>query len=274
MIVAEVGVNHNGSLDRAVEMIGVAKEAGCTHVKFGTFKADEFCALDDPLYAMFKSCELPDIAWKVLKREAESVGIGFFSTPQNETDLALLLAAGVPCIKIGSDDLTNLGLIASYASHGLPMILSIGMADTSDVQKAVRLVRHLPLTVCVCTSEYPCPPEHANLARITTLQEMFPYAEIGFSDHTIGSDAASIAAALGATYFEKHFTLDNALPGPDHAFSANPYELWCWVNRIKGALDMLGDGEIKPTESERVNREKWRRASGQKIRGDFKEKAA
>lgn len=267
MIVAEVGINHNGSLDRALAMIGFAKLAGCDAVKFGTFKADEFCAPDDPLYEVFKSCELPDAAWKLLKSEADSRGIAFFSTPQNETDLDLLLAAGVQRIKVGSDDLTNTRLISAYASHGLPMILSTGMADETDVRNAIRAAISVPLTVCVCTSEYPCPPEHANLGRIATLREMFPYVEIGFSDHTVGPQAAIMAAALGAEYFEKHFTLNNALPGPDHAFSANPAQLSEWASEIRNAFALLGSYEFAPTEAERVNRTKWRRASGQKIRG-------
>lgn len=274
MIVAEVGVNHNGSLERAIEMIGVAKAAGCDAVKFGTFKAAEFCAPDDPLYEMFKSCELPDYAWRILKREADRQGIIFFSTPQNESDLALLLDVGVPCIKVGSDDLTNLALLRAYRRAALPMILSTGMADLVDVEIAVAVlsalvwdIPNIPLTVCVCTSEYPCPPEHANLARIRTLRALFKDVEIGFSDHTVGPSAAIVAAALGATYFEKHFTLDNSLPGPDHAFSANPAQLAEWVRAIKNASVMLGDGEFEPTEAERINRQKWRRTSGQRIRG-------
>lgn len=267
MIVGEVGVNHNGSLERALEMVGVAKDAGCDGVKFGTFKAAEFCAPDDPLYEMFKSCELPDYAWSTIKREADRLGIIFFSTPQNESDLKLLLNVGVPCIKVGSDDLTNLALIEAYASHGLPIILSTGMADAWDIRLAARAAKGVPLTVCVCTSEYPCPPAHANLARITTLRQILPEAEIGFSDHTVGAQAVAVAAALGATYYEKHFTLDNDLIGPDHNFSANPSQLIEWVSAIKTSIAVLGSSEIRPTEQERINRAKWRRASGQKIRG-------
>lgn len=267
VIVGEVGVNHNGSLDRALAMVGAAKEAGCDAVKFGTFKAAEFCAPDDPLYEMFKSCELPDDAWKIIKSEADRLGIIFFSTPQNESDLQLLLDVGVPCIKVGSDDLTNLALIEAYAAHRLPMILSTGMADWHDIFCAMVAAIAVPLTVCVCTSEYPCPLEHANLARITTLRKLLPEVSIGFSDHTVGSEAAAVAAALGATYFEKHFTLDNDLPGPDHHFSANPKQLAEWVRAIKSVFKLLGDGEVTPTTQELSNRAKWRRASGQKIRG-------
>lgn len=266
-IVAEVGINHNGDLDRALAMIAVAQEAGCDAVKFGTFKAAEFCAPSDPLYTVFKSCELPDRAWTVLKQECYKSGILFFSTPQNATDLALLLAAGVPCIKIGSDDLTNTALIEAYAKVGLPLILSTGMADAWDVRIAVHTARAVPLLVCVCTSEYPCPPEHANLLRIETLRSILPDVPIGFSDHTEGPQAAVAAAALGAAYFEKHFTLDNTLPGPDHKFSANPAQLANWVWSIKHARTLLGDGKIEPSEVERANRTKWRRESGQQIRG-------
>lgn len=266
-IVGEVGVNHNGSLDRALAMVGVAKEAGCDAVKFGTFKAAEFCAPDDPLFKMFQSCELEDAAWKIIKSEADRLGIIFFSTPQNRTDLDVLLKVGVPAVKVGSDDLTNLDLIRSYAGVGLPLILSTGMADERDVFNAVDAASSALLAVCVCTSEYPTPPQHANLARITTLREILPDVPIGFSDHTVGPMAACIAAGLGASYFEKHMTLDNTLSGPDHIFSANPAQLANWVLSIRTAHAMLGSGAIVPTEVERQNAPKWRRESGQKIRG-------
>ena len=146
LIVAEAGINHNGDLDRALAMVTAAKEAGCDAVKFATLKADEFCnpahmisyrhegaLVTEPEIEMFRRCELPDSAWRTLKDECDRHGIIFFSTPQNESDLKLLLDVGVPAIKIGSDDLTNLKLIASYATHELPLILSTGMADYTDV---------------------------------------------------------------------------------------------------------------------------------------------
>lgn len=280
-VVAEAGINHNGDLDRALAMVTAAKEAGCDAVKFATLKAAEFCnpehvisyrhngeLVTEPEIEMFRRCELPDGAWRTIKDECDRHGIIFFSTPQNESDLKLLLDVGVPAIKIGSDDLTNLKLVASYASHGLPLILSTGMADYMDVFAATNVARASgcdQFIVCVCTSEYPCPPAHANLGRIGTLKRTFEH--VGFSDHTEGSMAATIASALGACYIERHFTLDNQLRGPDHAFSANPGQLAWWVKDIRAARTMMGDGRVAPTEQERASRAFWRRKSGQKIRG-------
>lgn len=266
-IVAEVGVNHDGSVRQALKMVDEAAACGVHAVKFGVFKADEFCAKSDSLYETFKRCELPDDAWYEIRARCDAAGVVFFGTPQNESDLEILLKVGVPCIKVGSDDLTNLALIRAYAKHRLPLILSIGMADAWDVLASVAACGETPLIVCACTSEYPCPPEHANLARIATLGKICPDIPIGFSDHTIGAGAATIAAALSACYIEKHFTLDVFIHGPDHAWSATPERLQTWAEAIRTTHAMLGSGEIEPTESERENRDKWRRKSGQRIRG-------
>lgn len=284
-IVAEAGINHNGSIDLALQMVTAAKEAGCDAIKFATLKAAEFCnpahmisyRYDGELVTeseldMFRRSELPDDAWRTIKAECDRHEIIFFSTPQNESDLDLLMSVGVPCIKVGSDDLTNLALLRAYASRGLPMILSTGMADAFDIHAAFQAINErrdepAPLVICACTSEYPCPPQDANLLRVKRMRGIFKHTPIGFSDHTTGSEAAVVAAALGACYFEKHFTMDNTLRGPDHDFSASPNELWAWADGIRLAHVLLGDGEIKPTEQERVNRVNWRRASGQQIRG-------
>ena len=278
-IVAEAGINHNGSLDRALAMVTVAKQAGCDAIKFSAFKAAEFCnprhsityhhqgvLVTEPEIEMFRRCELPDGSWRTIKYECDRHGIIFFATPQNESDLLPLLDVGVPCIKVGSDDLTNLALIESYAKHGLPMILSTGMAESHDVFCAMRAALPRQMMLLVCTSEYPCPLENANLQRITTLQSAVTIP-VGFSDHTIGAKAAIIATALGACYLEKHFTLSNEMRGPDHAFSANPAGLERWASAIRKTRVLMGSGAIEPTQQERVNRINWRRTSGQKIRG-------
>ena len=280
-IVGEVGINHNGDVERAIKMVSVAKKAGCDAVKFATLKAGEFCnpkhmvsywyrgeLVTEPEIDMFRRCELPDEAWRDIRDECERNDIIFFSTPQNESDLKLLLDVGVPAIKVGSDDLTNLKLIAAYAKHGLPLILSTGMADARDILAAGNIALACgcsKLVYLVCTSEYPCAPKHANLKRITTLKKTFPL--VGFSDHTVGTAAATVATTLGACYLEKHFTLNNFMRGPDHAFSANPWQLEDWVKAIRGVSVLMGTGRIAPTEQERVNRVNWRRASGQQIRG-------
>jgi N,N'-diacetyllegionaminate synthase len=275
-VVAEVGINHNGELARALEMIHVAQQAGCDAVKFQTFKAAEF--VNDPsqmftyrsqgreitesMLAMFQRCELPHSAWPVIKAECDSAGIRFFSTPQNQSDLDILLGVGVPAVKVGSDDFTNLPLLRQYARSGKPLILSSGMSDMAEAHQALEAVGALdgyPTILLVCTSQYPTPPPDANLARITTLRAAFPNVPIGFSDHTRGAIAAAMAVALGACFLEKHFTLSHDLPGPDHWFSEEPAGLGDWVASIRAAEKLLGSPLVRPTAIERGNKLEYQR---------------
>ena len=275
-VVAEVGINHNGEIDKALEMIHVAKTAGCDAVKFQTFKAKEF--VNDPtqmftyqsqgkevtesMLEMFQRYELAESAWPVIKKECEKAGIMFLSTPQNRTDLDILLKVGVPGIKIGSDDFTNLPLLQSFAQTGLPLILSTGMSDLAEAHQALEAVGGLdgyPVILLVCTSQYPTPPDDTNLARISTLQAAFPMVPIGFSDHTSGPVASALAVALGAVFLEKHFTLSHDLPGSDHWFSEDPNGLTEWVNGIRTAHRMLGSPLVRPTSVERNNKREYQR---------------
>jgi sialic acid synthase SpsE len=275
-VVAEVGINHNGDLGRALEMIHIAKQAGCDAVKFQTFKATEF--INDPaqmftyrsqgrevtesMLAMFQRYELPNSAWSVIKAECAMAGIRFFSTPQNRSDLDILIEVGVPAVKVGSDDFTNLPLLKSYAQSGLPLILSSGMSDLAEAHQALEAVGALdgyPTILLVCTSQYPTPAADANLARITTLRAAFPTVPIGFSDHTRGSLAAAMAVALGACFLEKHFTLSHDLAGPDHWFSEEPSGLSDWAASIRIAETMLGSPLVRPTAIERGNKLEYQR---------------
>lgn len=275
-VVAEVGINHNGELDRALEMIHVAKSAGCDAVKFQTFKAMEFVndpsqmftyrsqgkELTESMLAMFQRHELPEAAWPVIKAECTKAGIMFFSTPQNRSDLDILLEVGVPAIKVGSDDFTNLPLLKSYAQSGLPLILSTGMSDLAEAYQALEAVGALdgyPVILLVCTSQYPTVPDDTNLARITTLRGAFPMIPIGFSDHTSGALASALAVALGAVFLEKHFTLSHDLPGPDHWFSEDSPGLHTWVQSIRTAYRMLGSPLVRPTIIERTNKREFQR---------------
>jgi N,N'-diacetyllegionaminate synthase len=202
---------------------------------------------------MFERYELPRDAWFAIKSECDRVGVVFLSTPQNRSDLDLLLEVGVPAIKVGSDDFTNLPLLKSYASTGLPLILSCGMADLAEVYRSLEsagaLEQH-PTILLLCTSQYPTPLKDVNLSKLATLRAAFPTITLGFSDHTQGSIAASVAIAFGAAVFEKHFTLDKGLPGPDHWFSEDPDTLAEWVRAIRAAHTSLGNPVIRPTESE------------------------
>lgn len=270
-IIAEVGINHNGELEKAYQMIEVAKNAGADCIKFQTFKADEFVGDPDQTYTyisrgkeitesmleMFKRYEFKKNDWSLIKKKCDEVGIVFLSTPQNRSDLDILLEIGITAIKVGSDDFTNLPLLKSYAKTGLPMLVSCGMADFAEVYQALETIGSLdgyPTILFLCTSQYPAPAEDVNLNKLKTLSSAFPDLILGFSDHTQGTLAASVAVGLGARVFEKHFTLDNNLPGPDHWFSADPIELKEWVNSIKTAYKMLGNNIIRPTAAEKEMR--------------------
>ena len=275
-VVAEAGINHNGELERALEMIQVAKAAGCDAIKFQTFKAKEF--VNDPsqmftyrsqgeevtesMLAMFQRYELPESAWPVIKATCDQADILFFSTPQNRTDLDILLKVGVPAVKVGSDDFTNLPLLKSYAQSGLPLILSTGMSDLAEAHQALEAVGGLdgyPVILLVCTSQYPTPPDDTHLARMTTLRAAFPMVPIGFSDHTRGALASALAVALGAVFLEKHFTLSHDLPGPDHWFSEDPAGLGEWVAGIRTAYRMMGSPLVRPTPVECGNKLEYQR---------------
>ena len=195
--IAEVGLNHNGDVDRAIHMIMAAKRAGVDCVKFQTFKADEFCRPEDPLYPTFKACELPDSAWSILKAHCNTAGLMFMSTPQNPSDLELLLPLGIQAIKIGSDDCCNVPLVLEYAKHGLPLIISTGMAWPKDLALTVTELARLraPAAYLVCTSQYPTPAEEVRISRIPTLQDFVSPAPVGFSDHSIGPMAAQISCS-------------------------------------------------------------------------------
>jgi N,N'-diacetyllegionaminate synthase len=275
--IAEAGINHNGDLQRAKRMIEIAKKVGADAVKFQTFKADEFCGDTNQLFtyqsqgltvtesmmAMFKRNELTQEQWQYLKKYCDELGITFFSTPQNRSDLDLLLTLGIPVIKIGSDDFTNTPLIESYAKEGLPLILSCGMSDLAEVHQALETAgwfEGASVAILLCTSQYPTPPADVNIHKLTTLQHAFPGLLVGFSDHTRGTLAASLAVALGARIFEKHFTLDHDLPGPDHWFSDEPDELASWLESIRTADLMLGSPYLRPTAQEREMRITARRS--------------
>jgi N,N'-diacetyllegionaminate synthase len=266
-IIAEAGINHNGSIKIAKQMIDVAKEADADAVKFQTFKAEEFCGdpkqiftyqskgrtVSESMQAMFKRYEFNANQWAEISNYCRHIGITFFSTPQNQSDLELLLKIGVPAIKVGSDDFTNLSLLKSYAKAGLPLILSCGMSDIGEVHQALETAGWFhgkPVMLLLCTSQYPTPPDDVHVLKLTTLQNAFPGLLVGFSDHTVGVVAASMATALGAKVFEKHFTLDHGLHGPDHWFSEEPAGLVEWVKSIRSATKMRGGYFVRPTVAE------------------------
>ena len=273
--VAEVGINHNGELDRAFKMIKVAKDSGADAVKFQTFRAAEFCGksqqftyksqgktVTESMLEMFQRYEFTREQWFELKKECDKQSITFMSTPQNKTDLDLLLELGIPAIKVGSDDLTNTPLICRYAEEKLPLILSSGMSDLSEVYNSINIAGGFdghPVALLLCTSQYPTPPEEVHLAKLHTLKNALPGITIGFSDHTKGALASSLAVAFGATILEKHFTLDNNLAGPDHWFSEDLDGLKDWINSIHTAYTMKGNPLVRPTQLEAKNKGEYQR---------------
>jgi len=276
-IIAEVGINHNGRLDLACEMIQTAKRAGASAVKFQTFKAEEFCGdetatytylsqgrtVTEPMREMFKRVELRREAWFKIKEECDRNDIIFMSTPQNVSDMRLLLEIGVPMLKIGSDDFTNIPLVKTYAQTGLPLVLSCGMSDLAEVHQTLEAAGAFeghPTVLCLCTSQYPTPPADVNLRKLETLKHAFPMVHLGFSDHSQGPLASSLATAFGACVFEKHFTLSRDLPGPDHWFSENPETLKAWVDAIKTSTLLLGSALVRPTTEEREMKKIARRS--------------
>ena len=266
-IIAEAGINHNGNLETAFEMIRVAKASGADCIKFQTFKAEEFVGdrnqsyeylsqgkkVSESMLEMFRRHEFDRASWHAIRRRCDEVGIVFLSTPQNYSDLELLLELGVDAVKVGSDDFTNLPLLTRYAGQGLPLLVSCGMCTLAEVYQSLEAIGSLdgyPTVLLLCTSQYPTPPDDVNLLKLSTLRAAFPMVPLGFSDHTQGVLASTMALSLGAVVFEKHFTLDHNLPGPDHWFSEDPAGLAEWVAAIRSGHRMLGSAVVRPTESE------------------------
>jgi sialic acid synthase SpsE len=268
---AEVGINHNGSMENAFRMIEIAKNAGVDAVKFQTFKAKEFVGDPNQMFTyqsqgkevtesmldMFTRYEFNDEDWIKIKEKCDKEGILFLSTPQNLSDLEVLMQLGVEAIKVGSDDFTNIPLLKQYSQKKLPMFVSCGMSDMAEVYTSLNAIGTFdgfPTALFLCTSEYPTPAEDVNLRKLTTLGNAFPNLILGFSDHTEGPLASSLAVAFGAVVFEKHFTLDRNLPGPDHWFSEDPIGLKTWCTSIRTAYTMLGSSLVAPTEKEKAMR--------------------
>lgn len=267
-VIAEAGVNHNGSLDTALRLVDAAAEAGADAVKFQTFSADRLATLEAPKAAyqqrttdpgesqrdMLRRLELPEGDYGPLMRHCEERGVTFLSSPFDEISADFLVGLGVPALKIPSGELTNLPFLAHVAGTGLPLIVSTGMATMDEVAAAVRTVREgthepPPLVLLHCVSNYPASPRDANLRAMETMATAFDVVT-GFSDHTEGTEVALAAVALGAKVLERHLTLDRSLPGPDHRASLEPDEFADLVRAIRTVESALGDGVKRRTAAE------------------------
>jgi len=253
-LIAEVGVNHQGDYDLALEHIRAAKQAGADAVKFQAFRATE---LASPDYAkeqldFFAEVELTFPELGKLFEEAQKLGIVFLGTPFDMEAVDFLNQLPVPAFKASSGDLTNHPLLAHIARTGKPIYLSTGMSNIGEIVDAIGVCRrngNQNITVLHCVSLYPTPPEQANLLAIRTLKDALDLP-VGYSDHTVGIEACMAAVALGATVIEKHLVLDRSRKGPDAALSATPEEL----AELRKGIDMiyqeLGDGNKIPRPGE------------------------
>jgi N,N'-diacetyllegionaminate synthase len=268
-IIAEVGVNHNGDVDRALEMIHAAADAGADIVKFQTFSAERLATktaekakyqqIGDAAqtqYEMLKALELPEAVYPKLLSECASAGIEFLSTGFDIDDLEFLVGLGVSRLKIPSGEITHVPYLRAAAGFGLPIIMSTGMSQFSEIDNAVNILKlgsdSLNLSLLHCTSAYPTPLVDVNLRAMGALAERYKLP-VGYSDHTLGLRASTAAVALGAKIIEKHFTLDTELPGPDHKASATAEELTKLVQAIRDTESLLGDSRKEPRTSELGN---------------------
>ena len=277
-IIAEAGVNHNGSIELAKQLIDVAAEAGVDAVKFQTFRATELASVHaekadyqkdltdkrESQLDMLKRLELSEDDHVVLKAHAESRNIAFMSTPFDLASVSLLANLGMEVFKIASGEITNLPYLRRVAGVAKRIVLSSGLATMQEVQRAVAAIVEAGfskenITVLHANTAYPTPPEDVNLLAMKSIGRTVGVA-CGYSDHTLGITVPIAAAALGATVIEKHFTLDRKMEGPDHAASLEPQELKDMVSAVRIVEAILGDGVKQPSKSESVNRNAARKS--------------
>ncbi len=270
-IIAEAGVNHNGSIELAKELIDRAVEAGADAVKFQSFNADTLVSKSaekaeyqkqstgghESQYAMLKKLELDFSAHKTLINYCQDKCIQFLSTPFDSANVDMLNNFGMKIFKIPSGEITNLPYLSQIGSLNKEVILSTGMSDLGEIEDALNILTSQGLakekiTVLHATTEYPCPVEDVNLRAMQTIAQSFG-VQVGYSDHTQGIEVPIAAVAMGARIIEKHFTLDRTMDGPDHKASLEPTELKAMVSAIRNIEQALGDGIKRPSPSELKN---------------------
>lgn len=272
LIIAEAGVNHNGDIAMAKQLIAAAKSAGADIVKFQTFKTESLVTKmadkadyqksttgkSESQYDMIRKLELTRADHEMLINECHRQGIRFFSTAFDVASFDLLVSLGLDQVKIPSGELTNLPLLRYMTRLGMPVMLSTGMATLGEIEAAIDEIvqagtpRNL-ITLLHCTTEYPAPMVDVNLRAMVSLKAALG-VDVGYSDHTLGIEIPIAAVTLGARVIEKHFTLDRTLPGPDHQASLEPSELKAMVEAIRNVEVALGDGVKRPSASELKNK--------------------
>lgn len=267
-IIAEAGVNHNGSFDLACKLIDAAKEAGVDCIKFQTFKSENLVSRtaqkaeyqkettgDSSQRDMLKKLELSFSDFSRLKAYCEKKEICFLSTPFDFDSIDFLNSIDMPFWKIPSGEVTNLPYLLALAKTGKPVVMSTGMCTLQEIQDAIDVLNEngiKEIKLLHCNTEYPTPFEDVNLKAMETMHNEF-HLEVGYSDHTKGIEVPVAAVALGATIIEKHFTLDRNMEGPDHKASLEPQELAEMVKCIRNIEKAIGTGEKTPSPSEKKN---------------------
>jgi N,N'-diacetyllegionaminate synthase len=271
IIIAEAGVNHNGSLVLAKRLVDIAADAGADAVKFQTFTADtlvskvaqkaayqkQTTSAEESQYEMLKKLELGEDAHREIISHCNARRIMFLSTPFDHGSIDMLNGFGMPIFKVPSGEITNLPYLRHIGSLGKEVILSTGMADLGEIEDALDVLLEAGtsrdrVTVLHATTEYPCPVDEVNLRAMLTISNAFG-VKVGYSDHTQGIEVPIAAVAMGACVIEKHFTLDRTMEGPDHKASLEPQELGAMVQSIRQVTQALGDGIKKPSKSETRN---------------------
>ena len=269
-IIAEAGVNHNGSFETACRLVDAAKAAGVDCIKFQTFKSESLVSHnakkadyqknttgDGSQLDMLKKLELSFEDFIALKKYCDEIGICFLSTPFDFDSIDFLDKIDMPFWKIPSGEITNYPYLLAIAKTGKPVIMSTGMCDMAEIKAAVELLKNngcSDIRLLHCNTEYPTPYEDVNLAAMKTIRDEFN-CEVGYSDHTKGIEIPIAAVAMGATIIEKHFTLDHNMEGPDHKASLEPDELAEMVKCIRNIEKAIGSGNKTPSASERKNME-------------------
>lgn len=274
LIIAEAGVNHNGSLNNARKLVDVAADAGADYVKFQTFKADKVVTKtakraayqdantgnNDSQYEMIKKLELSEDMHRELISYCQSKNIKFLSTGFDLESLEFLNNLNIELFKIPSGEITNLPYLKKIASFKKPVVMSTGMANMEEVKEAFDILlaeglKKEEIIIVHCNTEYPTPMQDVNLKAMKAISKELGVS-IGYSDHTLGIEVPIAAVALGATVIEKHFTLDRNLPGPDQKASLEPDELKTMVKAIRNIeIALSGSGKKEPSPSEAKNKE-------------------
>lgn len=269
IIIAEAGVNHNGSMELAIQMADAAKEAGTDYIKFQTFipenlvsrhasKADYQKAAtgtEESQLEMLQKLALTQENFRELQAYCQKIGIGFLSTPFDLESICFLNQLDMDFWKLPSGEITNLPYLEAIGRTQKRVVMSTGMSELCEIGEAIRVLELNgagEITLLHCNTEYPTPYTDVNLLAMKQLKEVFQ-KPAGYSDHTVGMEVSIAAAALGASVIEKHFTLNRNLPGPDHKASLEPEELKQLVQAVRHIQASLGDGQKKRTRSEEKN---------------------